>query len=254
ERFQLSKLGSFDAPNDIGGTQEEINVFTLWQWGVGLDYRIPGVEWDLALSWQQGESKRNSQGIERIRFDRMFLGMDAVREPGTGAIVCRVQLFDPTPAELAASVAGLKSSVPISPFFDPSASSVQAGALAEDPNVNSQPLPGPVGLDGAIEDCVPYNIMGSGNVTPEAIDYIGTPKLGRGFVDQDFAEALLTGDLYDGWGYGPVSFAAGVTWRDQQFIEWADPVSVDMLGPPVNVPELGIEGFPPGVAGGSPNL
>src|SRR5690606_15002659 len=64
ERFQLSKLGSFDAPNDIGGTQEEINVFTLWQWGVGLDYRIPGVEWDLALSWQQGESKRNSQGIE----------------------------------------------------------------------------------------------------------------------------------------------------------------------------------------------
>src|SRR5690606_21579028 len=95
ERFQLSKLGSFDAPNDIGGTQEEINVFTQWQWGVGLDYRIPGVEWDLALSWQQGESKRNSQGIERIRFDRMFLGMDAVREPGTGAIVCRVQLFDP---------------------------------------------------------------------------------------------------------------------------------------------------------------
>src|SRR5690606_21717812 len=71
---------------------------------------------------------------------------------------------------------------------------------------------------------------------------------------QDFAEVIATGELHEGWGYGPVSMATGLTWRDSSFSDGAGPESVDALGPPLNVPELGIRGIPPGYAGGSPNL
>ncbi|MEX2366424.1 MAG: TonB-dependent receptor, partial [Pseudohongiellaceae bacterium] len=255
EEFRMAKSGAFDNTKEIGGNQEDINIFTQVQTVLGFDYQLPGLEWNLSGKWQQGESKRNSQGIERIRWDRAFLAMDAVRDPASGAIVCRVQLFNPTEEQLAASVEGQLSSRPIDPFFDNSATSVQAGNFAgEDANVNAVPLKSPIGLDNTIRDCVPYNVMGSGNPSPEAIDYVGTVRIGRGFVEQDFAELLLTGDLYEGWGYGPISFAAGLTWRDQWFLDGAGPESVDALGPAQNVPELGIRGIPAGITGGSPNL
>ena len=65
---------------------------------------------------------------------------------------------------------------------------------------------------------------------------------------------LATGELYEGWGYGPVSGAFGLTWRDSGFSDNAQPELVDALGPPLNVPDLGIRGIPPGYTGGSPNL
>ncbi|MDR2212269.1 MAG: TonB-dependent receptor, partial [Pseudomonadales bacterium] len=240
-QFTLSKMGSFDQDHDISGNARNVNVFTQWQYSFSFDYRLPVLEWDLSGSWQRGESKRNSQAIERVRNDRMFLAMDAVRD-ANGAIVCRVQLFNPTREQLAESVAGRISPVPLNYY------------LPLDAPGNCQPLKSPIGLDNTIEDCVPFNIMGSGNISAEAIDYIGTPKIQHAYVNQDFAELLLTGDLYQGWGYGAVSFAAGLTWRDQSFIDTAGPISVVELGPPVNVPSLGIQGFPPMITGGSANL
>src|SRR5690606_30358868 len=72
-------------------------------------------------------------------------------------------------------------------------------------------------------------------------------------VNQSFAEILLTGELFDGRD-GPVSFAAGLTYREQDFFDHALPREIDMLGPVVNVPELGIRGAGPIATGGSANL
>ncbi len=58
----------------------------------------------------------------------------------------------------------------------------------------------------------------------------------------------MTGELYEGWGAGAIGFAGGVTWRDQQFITRATPFDVDLLGPMVNVPSLGIRGMGTGYA------
>src|SRR5690606_12695699 len=85
---------------------------------------------------------------------------------------------------------------------------------------NTIPLESPIGLDNTIQDCVPVNLLGSANLSPEALDYIGTHKKGEGFVDQDFAEVLLTGELFT-MPAGVVGFAAGLTWRDQQVVEQA---------------------------------
>ena len=164
----------------------------------------------------------------------MFLGMDAVRDPKTGAIVCRVQLYNPTVAQLnAAALASGRTNDRIKP---------------------EPPLKSPIGLDNTVRDCVPYNVMGFGNISREAIDYVGTDKLSVGIVDQDFAEILTTGEIYEGWGYGALSMAVGLTWRESSFSDGAFPVDIDELGPPFNVPELGIRGIPGGYSSGSPNL
>jgi hypothetical protein len=149
-----------------------------------------------------------------------------------GTIVCNVQRYNPTPAELAATPA------------------IQGVFSSRDPNL---PLASPIGLDNTISDCVPLNIMGHG-ISPEAAAYVMTPKWGGSTVDQDFAEVLVTGELVDGWGAGPVSLATGLTYRDQSFQDSAFPVDVDELGPPFNAPELGIRGIAGTWQGGSPNL
>jgi iron complex outermembrane recepter protein len=171
--------------------------------------------------------------------------MDAVRHPVTGAIVCRVQLFNPTEAQLAAS-----------PSVRGRISDRSAPGAVRVGDPGAIPLASPIGLDNTVRDCVPFNIMGSGNLSREAMEYVhgGQTKVGLGNVEQDFAEVLLNGELHEGWGYGSVNFAAGLTWRDQSFSDVAEPYDVDVLGPPLNDPALGIQGIPSGYTGGSANL
>jgi len=225
--FQLHKAGAFKNGMDIGlgdGTER----FTTFSWSMGLDVALPN-GWDMRASWQSGKSENQAGLYGQTRVDRMFLGMDAVRDPATGAIVCRVQLFNPTPAQLAATP-----------------------AIQGRESVVGGPLKSPIGLDNTIRDCVPYNIMGTGNLSQAAVDYTQSPRIELSDVEQDFAEVLVNGELFQGWS-GPVSFAAGLTWRDQSFRQWIES-SVYELGPVVNAPELGIRGISSGYSGGSESL
>jgi len=225
--FQLHKQGSFIGDNNIGlgdGTER----FTTFSWSVGLDARLPN-DWDARISWQSGQSDNNAGLYGQTRIDRMFLGMDAVRDPATGAIVCRVQLYNPTEAQLAATP-----------------------AIQGKESVVGGPLRSPIGLDNSVRDCVPYNVMGAGNMSQAAVDYTQSPRVELSRVEQDFAEALVNGDLFEGWS-GPISFAAGLNWRQQSYKQWINS-SVYEFGPPQNAPELGIKGMSPGYTGGSETL
>jgi len=225
--FQLHKAGAFKGDNNVDeGDGKE--AFTTYSWSTGIDAVLPN-GWDLRASWQSGQSDNRAGLYGQIRIDRMFLGMDAVRDPKTGAIVCRVQLYNPTPAQLAASpsVAGKISA---------------AGG----------PLKSPIGLDNTVKDCVPYNVMGAGNMSREAVDYTQSDRIELSKVEQDFAELLVSGELLQGWE-GPISFAAGLSWRDQSFAQYVLSDVYD-LGPPQNAPELGIQGISSGYSGGSASL
>jgi len=231
-QFALNKSSQqFDGRPELGSQRRGKNVFTQWQYSFGVDWDF-AEGWNARATWQQGESKRNSTAYNLLQVDRMSLGLDAVRDPTTGQIVCRVNLpqYRPTLAQLAASVVGRISNVPLNPY-------IPAGTPG-----NTQPLPYPV-EPKAITECIPFNVFGSGNMSQAAIDYVGTDRFNIGYVDQDFAEVLVTGELYEGWGAGPIGFAGGLTWRDQQFITRATPLDVDLLGPAVNVPALGIRGI-----------
>lgn len=227
-------------PKNLDYGWEDSGVFGTYAWAAGFDYTLPN-EWQVRSSWQTGESHRRTGIFNEQRVDRTYLALDAVRHPTTGQIVCNVQLYNPTPAQLQASVAGRLAS----PGGVPGGT---AGATT------TAPLASPIGLDRTIENCTPLNIMGLSTNTYESKEYINTPKIGDGLVEQDFAEILLTGDAHEGWGYGPISFAAGLTWREQSFYDRALPTDIDVLGPPLNAPTIGIRGIPPGYTAGSANL
>ena len=124
------------------------------------------------------------------------------------------------------------------------------------------PIPGPIGPDNVVRDCVPMNVLGLGNVSQEAAAYETSQKESHGAVTQEFAEILFTGDIYDGVGAGPFGMAFGATYREQSFWQHGAPVEIMAYGPPRNADgsaasnfiDLGIRGIPPGFTGGSANL
>lgn len=231
ESFRLSKVGNYLGDIEAGAGEFSKTVFDTESWSIGFDAALSN-GWNLKASWQSGKSTKNGGKYPGIRVDREALARDAVIDPVSGQIVCNVQVYNPTEAELAASP-GIQGRV-----------SSRTG----------EPLASPIGLDNSISDCVPYNAMGAGNMTQEAWDYMHTIKVADSWVEQDFAEILLQGEVFDGWGYGPVSFATGFTYREQSFSDQALPADVDELGPPVNDPALGIRGIAGAFSGGSANL
>jgi outer membrane receptor protein involved in Fe transport len=211
--------------------------------------------WKLTARVQRGATRKYTAVLNEVRVDREFLAMDAVEidpvtreiigdDPGevhgTGVIVCNVQRVGPLPSQLAAAVAGVLVPAP------------QGDDSLGGPE-DRVPIPGPVGPD-TIQNCVPMNILGQGNVSPAAAKYVLSPKWGDSVVTQDFAEALLTGDIWKGYGPGAFSMAGGVTYRQQKFWQRGQPQALMAYGPPINAPALGIRGIPGGFTGGSPNL
>ncbi|MDC1528657.1 TonB-dependent receptor plug domain-containing protein [Gammaproteobacteria bacterium] len=238
DEFVLSRDGAIEGIRDIASDRFEPNVFNTRTYTVGFDYDLDN-SWSIGGSYSTGKTDRLSHSYNHDRVDRVFLAMDAVVHPDTGAIVCRVNLpqYSPTEAQLLAAGAAM---------------GLSNSRTAADPT--PEPLKSPIGLDNTVGGCVPFNVMGHGNISEEAIAYTSSLKKGVGIVEQDFAELLATGELHEGWGYGAISGAFGLTWRDSSFFDNALPIEVDELGPPQNVPALGIRGIPPGYTGGSPNL
>jgi len=233
--FRLNKDGSYLGQTEVSAGEYSNTVFTLESYTAGFNFDMAN-GWALSGSYQTGESRKRGGEYPSSRVDREALSRDAVIDPANGSIVCNVQLVNPSEANLANSVR------------------VQGREAKRGETPTGMPLASPIGLDNSIRDCVPYNAMGTEGMSQAAWDYMHTPKIADSWVKMDFAEVLLQGDAYEGWGYGPVSFATGVTWRDQSFHdEFPNPV-VDLGGPPLNDPALGIRGIAPLYESGTANL
>ena len=231
--FKLQKHGAFKGANEPGmGTLNEATYSNL-DLTVGFEYTMPN-NWLLTGKYNSGRAKKNNFIDKEIRADRMNLAIDAVFDQN-GNIVCNVQNYNPTNEQLAASVAGRLASPGSAPGGNPN-------------TPVTDPLLSPIGLDNTISDCVPWNVFGSGNATDEVMDYLHTPKYSNSVLDQDFAEILLEGNTR--W----FDFALGVSYREQFVTEIPGPVDVDVLGPVINAPELGIRGIGMSYQNGSANL
>jgi outer membrane receptor protein involved in Fe transport len=251
--FLLSKGGSYRGELDVYNSSESVNEFDSELFRVGFDWSMTD-KWDMRVAVQTGETQKITAIYDGLRVDRMALSIDAVEvysnrrddngdgladlvadaDRGTGTIICNVQRYNPTPQQLAAV-----------PEIQGKTKTTVNGVV---------PVVSPIGLDNTISECVPFNIMGHGQITQAAADYITTPKWGDGVVEQDFAELLVRGELSDGWGAGALSLATGLTYREQSFSDGAYPIEIDELGPPFNALNLGIRGIPSTFSTGSPNL
>jgi iron complex outermembrane receptor protein len=277
--FVMEKQGTvLGQPGNWGDSEDRHNQYDSWTLQLGLDKDI-GERWQMQARFQRGATDRFTEVSNEIRVDREMLAIDAVEvyadrrdltndagtggpdgRPdlitdalrGTGTIVCNVQRYNPTPAQLQQSVAHIRV---------PAAQGDDSLAPDGDP-LYPVPIPSPVGPD-AIPNCVPMNIFGQGNVSPAAQEYVVSGKYGKSAVTQEFAELLFTGDIWDGYGPGTFSMAAGVTYREQWFWQRGYPQDIEAYGPPLNVDglsplngnmNLGIRGIQGGFTTGSPNL
>lgn len=78
-----------------------------------------------------------------------------------------------------------------------------------------KPNPNPVATG-----CVPLNLFGIGNMDPAAVAYAYRPVLQEFKYSQHVAAATIRGDLYEGWGAGPIAVAAGGEYRAEHGDVW----------------------------------
>ncbi|MFN0002829.1 MAG: TonB-dependent receptor domain-containing protein [Pseudohongiellaceae bacterium] len=225
--INVNKTGNIYGPNliNIYDDRADVSIGQLASTTVGFEYDFEN-GWNLTGNFQRGESSVGS-GLRNIpRIDKFFMAMDAVVDPASGKIVCNISLKNPSAADLAAFMVGKKVSSPLTP----------------DGVTVSSPI-GPL----TPSECVPFNPFGLGNANLAAKDWIEDEgKKQDRILEQDFAELLLTGQVYEGWGAGPISLAAGLTLRDESF----DQVNFPAYGERglLNAPTLGIRNIPIGFA------
>ena len=223
--FTMSKTGMVTGPGmkNVYENRGDRSVGQLESNTVGFDYQLENT-WHFSGHYQKGQSSVAGAILNIPRIDRFFLSMDAVPGPN-GQPMCNVTKVNPTAQQLKDFMVGKRLPSPLT----------IEGVTADSPI-------GPVDF----ATCVPHNVLGLGNANDAAIHWIqDEQKKQERIIDQDFAEVLATGEVFEGWA-GPISLAAGATWRDESFLLVNYP-SYGERGV-LNAPALGIRGISPGFA------
>jgi iron complex outermembrane receptor protein len=152
---------------------------------VGADGQItPDLRYELSYTFGQVDSTATS---ENDRFtDRYFAALDAVVDPETGQITCRINLPGQT------MIQGFS----VSPeFFD--------GTMA------------PVTF--APGECVPLNILGEGAPSQEALDWVFTDHTDEARIRHHVISGFVSGDTdaFFRLQGGPIGFALGAEYRKE---------------------------------------
>ncbi|HEX5420321.1 MAG TPA: TonB-dependent receptor [Gammaproteobacteria bacterium] len=221
KRGQIHEPGMinlYDHRNDVNSSQLESET-------VGFDFDIND-KWTLTANYEHGVSDVDSAAQNIPRIDKNYLAIDAVPGPN-GEPICNITKVNPTPAQLAAFMQGKLLPSPLS--------------------LTGVPADSPIGpLDPA--DCVPLNILGLGNSSQAAVDWIEDhEKKNVRSLEQSFTELLATGQIDKSWGGGPLSIAAGATYRDESFTQYNVPTFGERGV--LNAPALGIRGISIGFVG-----
>jgi iron complex outermembrane recepter protein len=187
-------------------------------------------DWTIDGNYQFGETNLDARQIGGIRIDRIFMALDAVKNPLTGQIECNVTL-----------VSGqYPDCVPLNLFGRGHASQAAIDWVT--------------GYDpGVAVTTTPYYASGPQGT----LSYIGGTDKDRAVdIQQSNAEVVASGDLYK-WGAGAISLAVGGTYRREAlnqlvYDSQGNPsTSPNVFPVPANNAALGIRGVPPGASGNS---
>ena len=187
-------LAALNRPGTILGESRQDTDNKAYSFTTGFDHEF-SFGWNLNGYYQYGKNVQDFVTTNGVRTDRLNLAFDAVRDPATNQIVCRVNLPQ---------------------FTGP----ISAG-----------------GNGGLFKDCAPLNTFGGvANISQAAADYImdRDDKIARQWTDQTMAELVASGEVFDGFGAGPVDAAFGVSYRkeelDQRTLNPADEFPAQVNG------------------------
>lgn len=175
-------------PDRMQTNTREINRFVLGLRG-DLDQLafVKNIDWEISYVNGTLDNVNNERGVDSQRF---ALAADAVRDTagvlGTpGAIVCRSTLL--------------------------AAQNVAMGNL--DDRVRGGDLRDTQYGRDSIAQCVPLNVFGAGNQSAEALAYVDASINVRETNEQEQTVAVVSGQLWDFWGAGPIGLALGLERR-----------------------------------------
>jgi hypothetical protein len=239
----FSRLGSLE---DVGAEAKNYEKTETLSLTTGFEYNMSSgffKGWQVKGYYQYGKTDFNAVQGGGIRLDRIYLAADVVTDPLTGDPICNVVLQ------------------------------------------NRDSLPGTAGYDvyQMYQDCQPLNLFGRGQASAEAVDWVtgfepGVPMHADGYLsetesipvdytsvkdkqrvldlEQHMFDIQADGEIYRGWGAGPISMALGYGYREESFTQIikigpggnvnADPNYFPVMA---NNPALGIRGVPAGSAG-----
>ncbi len=66
------------------------------------------------------------------------------------------------------------------------------------------------------QGCQPLNTFGTANASPQALAYAFGSLTEHNVINQDVLAASINGQLWEGWGAGPLAAAFGVEWREDE--------------------------------------
>jgi outer membrane receptor protein involved in Fe transport len=192
--FQLNRVGNIA---DLGAD------YKIWDKTI-LNSATAGFDWDISTKgglfdgwkvegyYQYGFSKRTAYQ-NGLRVDRIYAAADAVKN-SAGQIVCRV-------TTVAAGAAAFPGCQPIDLFGRGNAS---AGSLDY-----------VIGYDPGQTVTTPL-FFANGGYTGETDSYVTEgPKINIMTMKQHIFELSFNGELFKGWGAGPITVAFGGTYRKE---------------------------------------
>jgi len=144
-----------------------------------------GDNWSYETSANFGQTTINRINLNNRIEERWQAGLDAVINPTTGEVVCRSTL---NPAAI-----------------NPYTGRAYSAAL--------------------VAGCVPFNVMGAGQISPEAAAWFNTNSLNQSKLQQQVLTASVANSALFSLPAGDVGFAGGVEYRKEQSQENTDPLS-----------------------------
>ena len=189
--FTLRRTGNL---TDFGAQMTLADHSTMNSFTTGFDWGLNGGMldgWKVDGYYQYGQNARNGYQVG-LRVDRIFAAVDAVKDPATGNIVCRTTLFNNQ----------FPGCQPLDLFGVGNASAAAVNYV--------------VGSDPGVQVNTPLYFAGSGYAPGQNYSYTSREaKVITTDMRQQVAELSVNGDLYEGWGAGPITAAFGGTYRKE---------------------------------------
>lgn len=184
DSFILRRVGSVE---DIGILSSSENTVQHIATG-GFTLGIEG--WQVDGFYQYGHSRRTARQFG-LRLDRVYAAIDAVTDPATGRIVCRVSLFsDAFPG-------------------------CQPLNLFGRGNASAEAIDYVTGFEPGQQVTTPIYFSDTGYDLGETLSYTSSAdKVNVTAFEQQLAELSAAGDLFESWA-GPVAVALGGSWRQE---------------------------------------
>jgi len=226
--FTLNRMGhSSDLAKGGAATQQDI---TMNSGTVGFDLEIDADGffdgWQVDGYYQKGKSDTDAYQHGGIRVDRIHMAHDVVIDPATGQMACNVTV-----------VSGLyPDCVPLNPFGRG--------------NMTDAAIDWVTGFDPGQHVTVPnLYFTQTGYSKGYSDDYVSeAAKVIRSDIEQEVFEFNLNGEIWEGFGAGPVLGAFGYHWREESMYQLMRSPALpdgnldDGRPVPANDPALGIRG------------